>query len=117
MRMIDANQAVKNEVNQAGAVGVEIQWLIASPESAPNFALRRFTIAPGGHTPEHSHDWEHEVYILQGGGVLVTEEGEAPLRPHCAVLVHPGERHSFCAGPDGMQMLCLVPNGPATAGH
>ena len=117
MRLIDANQAPAGEVTEAGARGVTIQWLLASPEGAPSFALRRFTLEPGGQTPSHSHPWEHEVYVLRGGGVVVTEEGETALPRDCAVLVLPGETHCFRAGEEGLQMLCLVPLGEATVGH
>jgi len=117
MHCIDAEQAPSAEVYQDGAQGVRVQWLLASPEGTPNFALRRFTLQPGGQTPSHTHPWEHEVYVLRGGGAVVTDEGETPLHPDCAVLVLPDERHCFRAGAEGLQMLCLVPLGPATEGH
>ena len=44
-------------------------------------------------------------------------EGKTPLRPSCAVLVLPDEVHRFRAGDEGLQFLCLVPNGEATRGH
>ena len=87
------------------------------PEGAPNFALRRFTLKPNGETPLHSHPWEHEVYVLGGGGAVVTQEGETPLHPECAVLVMPDETHCFRSGHEGLQFLCLVPLGEATKGH
>ena len=71
MRCIDANEVPPGEVCEIGAKGVQVQWLLAQPEGAPNFALRRFTLEPNGQTPLHSHPWEHEVYVLQGGGAAV----------------------------------------------
>ncbi len=41
------------------------QVLIGSDE-APNFALRRFIIDPGGSMPRHSNSVEHEQYVLRG---------------------------------------------------
>lgn len=90
---------------------------MAQPEGTPTFALRRFTLEPNGQTPLHSHPWEHKVYVLQGGGAAVTEEGETPLRPECAVLVLPDEVHRFKSGDEGLQFLCLVPLGEATRGR
>ena len=87
------------------------------PRVPLNFALRRFTLEPNGQTPQHSHPWEHEVHVLQGGGVVVTDAGETPLQPECAVLVLPDETHCFRSGEEGLQMLCLVPLGEATRGH
>lgn len=117
MRCIAADQVPAGEVCETGAQGVQVQWLLATPEGAPNFAMRRFTLESGGQTPFHCHPWEHEVYVLRGAGCLVTEEGETPLQPDCAVLVLPDERHCFRAGDEGLQMLCLVPVGEATRGH
>ena len=59
---------VPAETVEQGAEGVRIRWIISQADGAPNFAMRHFEIAPGGHTPHHAHDWEHEVFILTGRG-------------------------------------------------
>jgi quercetin dioxygenase-like cupin family protein len=101
---------------EAGASGVRIQWLLDEAAGAPTFSMRRFEIDPGGHTPLHTHPWEHQVYIISGRGVVVAGEEEIALTPDDAVLVAPDERHQFRASADGpLTLLCLVPNGPATA--
>lgn len=117
MHCIHAEQVPPGEVCEIGAQGVQVQWLLASPEGAPNFALRRFNLEPDGQTPLHSHPWEHEVYVLRGSGAVITGEGETPLQPDCAVLVLPNETHCFRSGAQGLQFLCLVPLGEATTGH
>jgi len=43
--------------------GTTRQVLISS-EEAPNFALRRFIMEPGGGMPKHTNTVEHEQYIL-----------------------------------------------------
>jgi len=101
---------------EAGASGVRIQWLLDEASGAPTFSMRRFEIDPGGYTPLHAHPWEHEVYILSGRGVVTAGEDEVALAPDDAVLVAPDERHQFRAADDEpLALLCLVPNGPATA--
>ncbi|MCE5240823.1 cupin domain-containing protein [bacterium] len=117
MRCVHAADVPPGQVCEIGAQGVQVQWLLGPAEGAPTFALRRFTLEPNGQTPRHSHPWEHEVYVLQGGGAVVTEQGETPVRPDCAVLVLPDEIHCFRAGAEGLQFLCLVPLGEATQGH
>lgn len=100
---------------EQGAEGVRIQWLLDEAAGAPSFTMRRFEIAHGGHTPLHSHPWEHEVYIISGKGSVVAGDSETPLKPNDAVLVHPDETHQFKAVEDeALVLLCLVPNGPAT---
>ncbi len=118
MYTVNVQDADRNTVTAEGAKDTDIQWLLAPANGAPNFALRRFIIAPGGYTPRHTHAWEHEVYILRGAGDLVTDQGSIPLTPDQAILIAPGESHQFrCTGEDDLEMLCVVPNGPATAGH
>ncbi len=58
------------------ARGVEMRPLITERDGAPHFAMRLFTLDPGGHTPYHSHEWEHEVYILAGSGAVRSKDGE-----------------------------------------
>ncbi len=118
MYKLNAYEADLAPVNEEGAEGVQIQWLLAEANGAPNFAMRRFVIAPGGHTPYHQHDWEHEVYTLTGEGIMTTEDGEHPIEPGDTILIAPNELHNFDnTGDEPLEFLCLVPNGPATEGH
>lgn len=91
--------------------GVTIRWVIAKEDSAPHFALRVFEVQPGKATPHHSHWWEHEVFILDGEGVVVTEEGEKTLTPGTAILV-PGDvvHHFRSTGKGLLRFICLVPH-------
>ena len=43
--------------------------------------MRQFDVDPGGHTPKHTHGHEHEVYVLEGTGVVLEGDVEHPLRP------------------------------------
>ena len=93
---------------------VKIRWLINQDMGAPNFAMRHFEIAPGGHTPLHAHDWEHEAFILSGTGVVVSNDGETPFKPGDAIFMPGGEEHHFKnTGGEPVTMLCLVPHGSA----
>jgi len=49
---------------------VKVRWLITEETGAPNFAMREFTVGPGGSTPRHVHPWEHEVFVLAGKGTV-----------------------------------------------
>lgn len=94
------------------AVGVKVRWLIDEKTGAPNFAMRHFEIAPGGNTPWHTHDWEHEVFGLTGEGVVVSESGETPFGPGIIVYVAPNEKHNFRnTGTEPLSMICMVPHG------
>jgi quercetin dioxygenase-like cupin family protein len=41
---------------------------------APNFVMRLFEIDPDGYSPFHTHAWEHEVFVLEGEGTVLTEK-------------------------------------------
>lgn len=92
------------------ARGVEMRPLITDREGAPTFSMRVFTLAADGHTPFHSHEWEHEVYILAGDGVLRTADGERAVHPGDSVFIAPHEFHQFCGGPAGLQFICCAPH-------
>lgn len=106
-----ADEVEKNVVEEEGAKGVNVRWLISKEIGAPNFAMREFEIEPGGYTPYHTHHWEHEVYVLEGEGVAVGPEGEHPIKPGTVVFVPGGEEHNFRnTGDIPLRFLCLVPH-------
>jgi quercetin dioxygenase-like cupin family protein len=108
--MLVRNREEVEPVTFSDAKGAEMRALITGKEGAPHFAMRVFDLAPGGHTPHHTHAWEHEVYILSGSGTVLGKEGERLLRPGDAVFLAPDETHQFRAGTQGMHMICCVPN-------
>jgi len=115
MLIVDVHEFEQAEVEGDAAEGVTIQWLIDESVGAPSFAMRRFVVEPGGHTPSHAHPWEHEVYIVRGQGEAVLDDGPVPFAPDNAIFIPPDERHQFRnTGDEPLEMLCLVPNGPAT---
>jgi quercetin dioxygenase-like cupin family protein len=73
--------------------------------------MRHFEVAPGGHTPRHFHDYEHEVFVLEGSGVVVEGDREHRLQAGDVVFVKPNEVHQFLnPGPAPLKFLCLIPN-------
>ena len=91
--------------------GVTVRWVIAKDDGAPHFALRVFEVQPGGASPHHRHWWEHELFILDGSGVVNTEEGEFALVPGTAVFVPGGVLHQFRNRGEGLlRFICLVPH-------
>ena len=101
----------QKDIVVAGAEQVRIQVLVGDNVNAPHFVMRRFTIGPGGHTPLHEHDWEHEVFILGGTGALVDEHGKTiPLNPSNFAFVPAGEIHQFKnTGDKDFIFLCIIP--------
>jgi quercetin dioxygenase-like cupin family protein len=98
-------------VDTEGSAGCRIRCLIGPDDGAPSFTMRQFEIAPGGHTPQHSHAHEHEVFVLEGNGAVLDSSGEHAMRPGMAVYVAPQEPHQFRnTGSGPLKFLCLIPH-------
>jgi quercetin dioxygenase-like cupin family protein len=115
MRIKNNQQVPSTEVTMEGAANCRVRWLIGESDQAPNFAMREFEVAPGGHTPKHFHDYEHEIYVLDGRGVVVDGDEERPLAAGDVLLVSPNDVHQFRnTGAAPLRFLCLIPNSAAT---
>lgn len=111
MRVKHSADVQRNMVDMEGAKGCQVQILVGKEEQAPNFVMRQFEVAPGGHTPKHFHDYEHEVYVLEGSGTVTEGDQEHPLREGDVVFVAPSDIHQFKnTGSTPMKFLCLIPN-------
>ncbi|MBL7136419.1 MAG: cupin domain-containing protein [Candidatus Marinimicrobia bacterium] len=73
--------------------------------------MRRFIVEPGGFTFYHTHDFEHEVYILAGEGIARAKDIELKIKKDMAILVIPNEVHQFINnGNEDFVFLCIIPN-------
>ena len=89
---------------------IEKRVLLGPKQGAPTFVMRVFDLPPGTSSPYHTHDWEHEVFILSGEGVVVNAEGKTPVKPYDAILIPPDQIHCLTnTGQDVFRFICLVP--------
>jgi quercetin dioxygenase-like cupin family protein len=111
MKVFDHREVEPVKAEEEGASGLKVRWLITKDLGAQNFAMRLFEMAPTGFSPLHSHPWEHEVYILQGEGVVLGEEGERTFTAGTVVFIPPDEKHQFRnTGSETVKFLCLIPH-------
>lgn len=111
IKHIHYTEVKADAVEEEGAKGVKIRWLINKDDGAPHFAMRLIEVREDGHTPWHAHEWEHEVFILKGSGKLVTEKEEKSLKEGDIVFVSPQTRHQFKnSGQEELRFLCMVPH-------
>ena len=99
-----------------------IQWLITrEKDDAPNFAMRRFVMKPGGFIGLHDHPNEHEIFILSGEGVMFGADGVElkvsrgnfifDQTTSSMFIVPPNEPHGYRNdGNEDFVFLCLIPN-------
>lgn len=112
MKIIPIDDIEKIKVDMDGAEKLFKQVPISGKDGSPLFCFRVFTVEPGGHTPYHTHPFEHLNYVIEGNGVLVTESGEEkPLKKGDFALVLPEEKHCYKnVSPDQpFVMICAVP--------
>ncbi|MBU2551808.1 MAG: cupin domain-containing protein [Proteobacteria bacterium] len=109
MRIRNQIEVTPEAAPMAGARGAFIQWLVAGPEGAENFFMRRIIIEEGGLVPEHEHPEEHEIYVLTGQGRVEAGEASRALEPGDCVFIPGGERHGFTnTGPGQLTFICCI---------
>ena len=87
-----------------------IQVLIG-PEDAPNFAMRKFTMEPGGGMPKHTNAVEHEQYVLTGRAKVGIGEKVYSVEAGDVLLIPAGTPHWYrTEGDQPFEFLCVVPN-------
>ncbi len=97
--------------NNDVAKGVAGRVLIGKADGAGNFCMRMFEIAPGGHTPKHSHQWEHEMFYHAGQGEVYGNGQWNPVKAGSVVFVPGGEEHQIRnTGSTPLTLVCLVPS-------
>ncbi len=106
------NDAHMKPVELAGTKGATMSIMIGQEHNAPHFALRSIAVEPGGHTPKHQHDYEHEVFVVSGVGSVLLEGQYHPIKAGDTILVPANELHQFTVDQQAnepFRFLCLVP--------
>ncbi|SNR44855.1 cupin domain-containing protein [Halorubrum vacuolatum] len=94
------------------AEGLTKGVLIDAADGAPNFAIRRFELAPGASVPRHTNAVEHEQYVLAGEYVVGIDEEEYTVSAGDSLLIPAGVEHWYRNEHDEPgAFLCAVPNG------
>ncbi len=97
-------------VEMEGVKDITMRLMVGRDDGAPTFALRHFTVAAGGHSPRHEHNYEHEVYIISGTGTAESAGTLHDVRSGDVVFVEPNTVHQFVnTGAAPFVFLCLVP--------
>ena len=100
----------QEQVTLDGAIGARIRILIGPDDGARNFHMRHFELEPGGCTPHHQHDHEHEVLVWEGTGIVKSDKGDRPIKRGDVVFIAPNEKHQFCnTGEKPCEFICLIP--------
>jgi len=109
------------------AEGLRKGMLVGEEHGASNFAIRRFTLAPGAEVPKHTNEIEHEQYVLAGeyvvgiseapgvprvDGEAVDDDAEYTVSAGDALFIPAGTVHWYRnEGDEEGAFICAVPTG------
>ena len=98
--------------NVAAGKDTTIQVLISAQEG-PNFALRKFSMQPGGGMPRHTNTVEHEQYVLRGHAKIGIGAETFEVNAGDVVFIPEGIIHFYeNLGDEPFEFLCVIPNKP-----
>jgi quercetin dioxygenase-like cupin family protein len=107
-------RSVSNVPVEGVPVGAGItKQVLIGPDQGPNFALRKFSMQPGGGMPLHTNTVEHEQYVLGGRAKVVIGDEVLEVKADDVVFIPKGVPHSYqTLGNEPFEFLCIVPNLP-----
>jgi len=111
MHISNLGRAEKKKLDMEGARGVKKQVPISKEDGTPTFSFRVFTIEPGGHTPHHTHPFEHLNYVIEGNGTVLGQDGEHEIKKGDFALILPDETHQYrnTSTTESLVVICAVP--------
>ncbi|MCK5346681.1 MAG: cupin domain-containing protein, partial [Candidatus Heimdallarchaeota archaeon] len=98
-------------VSKFGSTHTTIRILIKE-DQAHQMIMRRFEIAPGGTIGIHNHEWEHEMFVLDGKMSLTNADGVgAEVQAGDFIYMPSDEKHGYInASTQRVIFLCMIPN-------
>lgn len=112
MKIIHYSETESTTFNNEAAKGLTGRVVLGKADDAPHFCMRVFELAPGGHTPEHRHEWEHEIFFHSGRGEIICEGRTTAVSKGYTALIQGHEQHQIrSTGDEPLIFACLVPSG------
>ncbi len=107
--VVRSSATVERRPVPAGSV-TETQVLIGPEDRAPNFAMRRFIMGPGGGMPRHTNTVEHEQFVLKGRAQIGIGDRVYEVGPEDVLFIPAGIPHYYRVLQAPFEFLCMVPN-------
>ena len=106
MKIVSYKDLEAQEVK--GSSRLKIKWL--NTEGSSNFAVRHCEIGSGGYSPHHSHAWEHEIFVLEGNGVVLGDKETKSIKTGDSVSISVNEIHQITNNSKKpLRILCIIP--------
>ena len=95
---------------EEGSHNVKMKPLIGHEDGARKTAMHELIIGKGGYSAMHSHEWDHQLVVTEGRGVVILDGKKIPLRPGLVLLVQSNEKHQFLQrGKGPLRFLTVTP--------
>lgn len=108
MKVTHDTQVDKENVSAGTATTKQV---LISDTEGPHFAMRKFTIAPGGSMPNHTNTVEHEQYVVNGSARICIDGNEFDVQKGSVVYIPANVPHWYKnSGDDDFEFLCVIPN-------
>jgi quercetin dioxygenase-like cupin family protein len=88
--------------------GGKIRWLITHRDGADKFSMRLVRIPKGKNSPDHEHDYEHEMFIIEGDGEAILDNKKIPVGKDSFLFIPGGVHHTIKAISD-LVIICMIP--------
>jgi len=99
------------ETEAVSAGNKTYRQVLISSEEAPNFAMRKFILQPGGSMPNHTNTVEHEQYVLNGQAEIAIGNKLYKVKKDDVVFIPANVPHWYkVIGDESFEFLCLIPN-------
>jgi len=112
LKLIDYTEAEAAVFDKGPARGVKGRVVIGKADGAQNFCMRVFELSPGGYTPRHAHEWEHEIFVHSGTGSVLRDSSWAQIKRGNVIFIPGNEDHQLKnTGNEPLIFVCLIPAG------
>lgn len=112
MKIVNYQDVLPVVMNNEIVKNVAGRVMLGKEDGASNFCMRVFEMGPEGHTPKHTHDWEHEVFVHEGEGEVFIEDKWHPVSKGSAIFIPGNVEHQFRnRSKTPFTFVCLIPAG------
>lgn len=112
MKRVDYKEIEPTLFDSGAAKGVAGRVVIGKGDGADNFCMRIFELQKDGHTPRHTHEWEHEIFFHSGQGEVFFDGKWLRVSSGTALLIPGKEEHQIRnIGEELLVFVCMIPSG------
>jgi mannose-6-phosphate isomerase-like protein (cupin superfamily) len=99
--------------HRVGNDSAAVREVIDARDGCELFTLRTVRAVAGHSIARTTGEAAELLFVVSGGGTLVTSDGEHPLEPETGVLLRPGDRYEFVnEGPADIYCVCVALHAP-----